>query len=88
MTAMSASEPNGNADADKEARPQRRRANPLTVAKTVLSGFFGVGRRAHHESVKLTPVQVIVAGLIAAACLVVGLLLVVNFILGLISPAG
>ena len=99
MIAMSASEPNGNGDADKEARPkkrdadkeagpQKRRANPLTVAKTVLSGFFGVGRRAHHESVKLTPVQIIVAGLIAAACFVGGLLWVVSFILGSISPVG
>jgi hypothetical protein len=88
MTAMSASEPNGNADADKEARPHKRPANPLTVAKTVLSGFFGVGRRAHHESVKLTPVQIIVAGLIAASCFVGGLLLLVNFIVGLISPLG
>jgi hypothetical protein len=81
MIAMSAPEPSGNADAPKETHPQKRRANPLTVVKTVLSGFFGVGRRAHHESVKLTPVQIIVAGLIAAAVFVGSLLLLVNFIL-------
>ncbi|MPZ43905.1 MAG: DUF2970 domain-containing protein [Betaproteobacteria bacterium] len=78
---MSASEPNGNASAAKEAGPPKRRANPLDVAKTVLSGFFGVGRRGHHESVKLTPVQVIIAGLIAAALFVGGLLLLVNVVL-------
>jgi hypothetical protein len=81
MTAMSAAEPNGKADAAKEAGAQKRRANPLAVAKTVLSGFFGVGRRAHHDSVKLTPVQIIIAGLIAAAVFVGGLLLLVSFIL-------
>jgi len=70
MTAMSAPEPNG-----------KRRANPYQIAKTVLSGFFGVGRRAHHEVVKLTPVQIIVAGLIAAALFVGSLVLLVNFIL-------
>jgi hypothetical protein len=85
MIAMSASEPDGNADAAKEAHAQMRRANPLTVAKTVLSGFFGVGRRAHHESVKLTPVQIIVAGLIAAAVFVGSLLLLVSFILNRIG---
>ena len=70
-TAMSADqEPNG-----------RRRAGPLDVAKTILSAFFGVRRRAHHESVKLTPAQVIVAGLITAAVFVATLLLLVNFIL-------
>jgi hypothetical protein len=59
----------------------KRRANPLEVAKTIASAFFGVRRRAHHESVKLTPVQVVVAGLIAAAVFVATLLLLVNFIL-------
>lgn len=70
MIAMSTPEPNG-----------KRRASPFEVAKTVLSGFFGVRRRAHHDAVKLTPVQVIVAGLIAAAVFVGSLLLLVNFIL-------
>jgi hypothetical protein len=74
MTAMSAPGPNG-----------RRRANPLQIVKTVLSGFFGVGRRAHHESVKLTPAQVIVAGLIAAAVFVGSLVTLVNFILSRVA---
>ncbi|MGH8637328.1 MAG: DUF2970 domain-containing protein [Burkholderiales bacterium] len=85
---MSASEPNGNASAAKEAGPLKRRANPLDVAKTVLSGFFGVGRRARHESVKLTPAQVIVAGLIAAAVFVGSLVLLVNFVLSSVGPGG
>jgi hypothetical protein len=70
MIAMSAPQPNG-----------RHRASPLQVVKTVLSGFFGVGRRAHHDAVKLTPVQIILTGLIAAAIFVGTLLFLVNFIL-------
>jgi hypothetical protein len=66
----------------------KRRASPLDVAKTVLSGFFGVGRRGHHDAVKLTPLQVIVAGLIAAAVFVGSLLLLVNFVLSGIGPGG
>jgi hypothetical protein len=77
MIAMSAPERNG-----------KRRASPLDVAKTVLKGFFGVGRRAHHDAVKLTPVQIIVAGLIAAAVFVGSLLLLVNFVLSGIGPGG
>ena len=78
MIAMSSPDPNGD----------KRRAGPLDVAKTVLMGFFGVRRRAHHEAVKLTPVQVIVAGLIAAAVFVGSLLLLVNFILSRVGAGG
>ena len=70
MTAMSAPGPNG-----------KRPANPFQIAKTVLSGFFGVGRRSHHDAVKLTPAQIIVAGLVAAAVFVTTLVVLVNFIL-------
>lgn len=77
MIAMDAPEPQG-----------KRRAGPLDVAKTVLSAFFGVRRRAHHEAVKLTPLQVIVAGLIAAALFVGTLLAIVNFVLSRAGSGG
>ena len=76
MTAMSAAGP----------ERAKRRASPLDVAKTVLSAFFGVRRRAHHEAAKVTPVQLIVAALIAGALFVAALLLLANFIVSRYGP--
>ncbi len=59
-----------------------RKATPLQVAKAVLSAFIGIRRRAAHERdlVTLTPVQVIVAGVVAAVIFVLSLVLLVRFI--------
>jgi len=59
-----------------------RKATPLQVAKAVASAFIGIRRRAAHERdvVTITPVQVIVAGVIAAAIFVSSLVLLVRFI--------
>ena len=59
------------------------KASPLQVAKAVFWSFFGIRRKQDYETdaVRLTPVQVVVAGLIGAALLVVGLLLLVRFIM-------
>jgi len=62
-----------------------KRASLLQVVKAVASGFFGVRKRADHESVRITPLQYIIVGLIGAALFVLTLLLVVRFIL---SQAG
>lgn len=61
---------------------ERRKVAPLTVAKMVFSSFFGVRRRAEHDSAMahVTPAQVIVAGVIGAAIFVVCLVLLVKFI--------
>ena len=64
----------------------KRRAGPLQVARTILWAFFGVRRRTGHESHKLTPVQVILAGLIAAAVFVGTLVALVSFILSRVGP--
>ena len=58
------------------------KASPLTVAKAVFWSFLGIRRKKDSEadSVRLTPVQVIVAGLVGAALLVTGLILLVKFI--------
>lgn len=57
------------------------RASLFQVVKAVASGFFGVRRRVDHESVKITPAQYIIVGLIGAALFVVMLLLLVKFVL-------
>lgn len=63
--------------------PTSRKAGPLVVAKAVFWSFFGVRRRAEHESdiVRITPVQAIVAGLVGAALFVGVLVLVVRFVI-------
>jgi len=59
-----------------------RRAGPLDVAKTVLSGLVGVRRKADHEGVHLTPLQVIVAAVVLAALFVFTLITVVRLVVG------
>ena len=58
------------------------KATPLRVAKTVFWSFFGIRRRAEYEkdAVALTPVQVIVAGIIGAIIFVLSLVVLVRFI--------
>ena len=60
------------------------KASPLTVAKAVFWSFLGIRRKKDHEAdaVRLTAAQVIVAGLIGAALLVMSLILLVKFIVG------
>ena len=59
-----------------------RKATPLQVVKTVLSAFIGIRKRAAHERdvVMLTPLQVIVAGIIGAVIFVLSLVTLVRFI--------
>jgi hypothetical protein len=61
-----------------------RRAGPLAAAKAVFWAFFGVRRRGDHarDVTTLTPAQVIVTGIIAAALFVLGLVLLVGWITG------
>ena len=59
-----------------------RKATPLQVVKAVLSAFIGIRKRAAHEhdAVTITPLQVIVTGIIAAAVFVLSLVLLVRWI--------
>ena len=59
-----------------------RKATSLQVVKAVLSAFIGIRKRAAHERdvVTLTPLQVIVAGIIGAVILVLSLVTLVRFI--------
>lgn len=61
-----------------------RKATPLQVAKAVLSAFIGIRKGSAHErdAVTITPVQVIVAGVIGAAIFVACLITLVRYITG------
>ena len=64
-----------------------RKANKATFLQTlsaVLWSFFGVRRGKNHseDMEKLNPVHVIIVGLLAAAAFVLGLLTLVNYVVG------
>ena len=61
---------------------QRRKPGPLQVFRTVLLALFGVRRKSGHEddTAALTPLQIIVAGVVAAALFVLTLVLIVRFV--------
>jgi hypothetical protein len=68
-------------------RKEARKAGPLTAAKAVFWSFFGVRKRSDWESdtVKLTPAQVVVAGLIGGVLFlgtVLGLVFLVMHLAG------
>ena len=59
-----------------------RRAGPLDVAKTVLYGLIGIRRKSDHESVRIQPLQVIVAAIVLVALFIFTLITIVRFVLG------
>ena len=63
---------------------ERKTASRLQVAKAVFWSFLGIRKRRDYEtdSVELKPQQVIIAGLIGAAFLVFGLILLVRLVIG------
>lgn len=63
----------------EQARP---RASFLAVAKAVFWSFLGVRKKADYDrdSVSISPVQVIVAGIIGAVLFVLTLLMVVKLV--------
>jgi len=65
-----------------EPQQTPRKASALQVARAVFWSFLGIRKRAAHEqdAVTIRPVQVIVAGIIGAIILVLGLLALVTFI--------
>ena len=58
-----------------------RRAGLLDVAKTMLYGLIGVRRKSDHESVRISPLQVIVAAIVLVALFVFTLLTIVRVVL-------
>ena len=65
-----------------EPRQPQRKATPLQVAQAVLSAFVGIRKRAAHEhdAVTITPLQVIVTGIVFAAIFVLSLIVLVRYI--------
>jgi hypothetical protein len=65
-----------------ETHGSLRKASPLQVIKAVLSAFIGIRKRAAHErdTVSISPVQAIIAGLIVAAVFVFSLIMLVRFV--------
>jgi hypothetical protein len=59
-----------------------RKATPFQVAKAVLSAFIGIRKRTAHEhdAVTITPLQVIITGIIFAAIFVLSLVTLVRYI--------
>ena len=60
----------------------RKRAGPLQVARAVFWSFFGVRKSKDHDqdAVTLSPLQVVVAGIIGAALLVFCLIMLVRVV--------
>jgi len=58
------------------------KAGPAEAAKSIFWAFFGVRRRQHGEldSARLTPAQIVTAGLLGGAVFVIGLVVLVHFI--------
>ncbi len=63
-------------------QPPKQNASLLTVAKAVFWSFLGIRRKTDMQSdvVKITPMQVIVMGVIGAAIFVASLITFVHFV--------
>ena len=75
-------DPGNHSENDPSAPVATRRASLLEVAGAVFGSFLGIrrGNAMQRDAVTIKPAQVIVVGIILAACLVVSLLLLVRFI--------
>jgi hypothetical protein len=63
-------------------RAQPRQAGVLDVAKTVLFGLLGIRRKADHESVRVRPLQIVVAAVVLVALLIFTLITIVRVVTG------
>ena len=79
-------QPRPHREMAKPVDPAERRpvpsASPLRVLKTVFWSFLGVRRRTDNENdfAGITPVQIIVAGVVGAVIFVTTLIMLVRFI--------
>jgi tetraacyldisaccharide-1-P 4'-kinase len=58
-----------------------QKATLLQVLRMVFSAFLGIRKRVDHESIVVTPVQVIIVGLMAAAVFVGTVVSVVRLVI-------
>ncbi|MBI1396228.1 MAG: DUF2970 domain-containing protein [Betaproteobacteria bacterium] len=61
----------------------RKSASPLMVAKAVFWSFLGIRRKKDYQAdlVKITPLQVVIGGLIGAAIFIATLVTIVHIVL-------
>lgn len=57
-----------------------RKAKLWEALRMVLAAFIGVRRRADHENVRVTPMQVIITAIVAAALFVLGIITIVRLV--------
>lgn len=57
-----------------------KKASPLQAVRIVLSAFLGIRKRAEHEKIEITPMQIIVTGVIAGAVFVATIVSVVRWV--------
>ena len=71
-------------DIKEAASRKASKATFLQTLSAVLWSFFGVRKGANHseDMQKLNPVHVIIVGVLAAVAFVLGLLTLVNFVVG------
>ncbi len=69
---------------ENERQAAAKGATLGSMVLTVFFAFFGVRKRDAHEAqtVRLSPVQIIVAGIVGAAVFVVSLVLLAKFVVG------
>jgi len=60
----------------------RQKATLLQVVRMVFSAFLGIRKRAEHEKIEVSPLQVIIVGIMAAAIFVITVVSVVRLVVG------
>lgn len=58
-----------------------RKATLFQVLRMVLSAFLGIRKRSEHEKLEVSPLQVIIVGVIAAALFVLTVVSVVHLVI-------
>jgi len=58
------------------------KASPLQALRMVLSAFLGIRGKGDHQQMQVTPMQIIVVAVIAAALFVGGIVTVVRLVTG------
>ena len=75
------------ADTQQPGKEEVKKAGALTVARAVFWSFLGIRKRSAHEAdtARISPKQVIIAGLIGAALFITTLLLLVRFVMSTVA---
>ena len=67
---------------DRNKRNENKKAGVLQVAKAVIWAFMGIRKKSdlENDAEMLTPVQVVIGGIIGGAIFVISLLLLVRLV--------